>query len=357
MSIDRAQALAYRVAGQNLHERTDPLTAVAACGLQEAPPGWWGVALHARAVGEPDPADIVLVNAMRGAPYVVPVSDARVFTEALVPGDAGLKTLVGSDGVREAAEGGLGVREALDLVADAAREGLAAAPLERDDFHQALRERLPGALLPWCRGCQSNHVRPGYWRTLGLLGVTWMPAKATYALAEPSTMPLEQARAELVRRFLRCFGPATPPQLAAWAQTAPAHARSLFDSMQDELEEVELEGRPTFVLAEDRQRLEHPPAARGLRMLGGYDAYVGQPDRDTLVPDAALRKRMFPPVARPGVVLRDGVLAGLWTGRKRKEVLDVELHWLGEPADVEAEAQAVARLRECESVRVLSSQP
>lgn len=354
MSIDRAQALAYRFAGHNLHQRTDPLTAVAACGLQEAPPGWWRVALHARSDGEPDRADVVLVNAMRGAPHVVPVSDVRVFTEALVPDDSGLKTLVGSDGVREAAEGGLAVREALDLVADAAREGLAAGPLERDDFHQALRERLPGALLPWCRGCQSNHVRPGYWRTLGLLGVTSMPAKATYALAEQSSLPLEQARAEVVRRFLRCFGPAIPPQLAAWAQTAPGHARWLFDSVHEELEEVKLEGRRCFVLAEDRERLEHPPAAHGLRMLGGYDAYIGQPDRDTLVTDTALRRRMFPPVARPGVVLRDGVLAGLWTGRKRKEVLDVELDWLGEPTDVEAEAQVVARLRGCERARVLA---
>lgn len=354
MSIDRAQALAYRVAGQNLHQRTDPLTAVAACGLQEAPPGWWGVALHARSHGQPDPADVVLVNAMRGSPHIVPVRDVRVFTEALVPDDSGLKTIVGSDGVREAAAGGLGVREALDLVAVAAREGLADGPLERDDFHQALRERLPGALLPWCRGCQSNHVRPGYWRTLGLLGVTRMPAKATYALAEPSAMPLEQARAELVRRFLRCFGPATPSQLAAWAQTAPAHARSLFAAVDDELEQVELEGHRPFVLAEDRARLESPPAAYGLRLLGGYDTYVGQPDRGTLVPDPELRRRMFPPVARPGVVLNDGALAGLWTGRKRKEVLEVELQWLGEPVDVEAEAQIVARLRGCESACVLS---
>jgi hypothetical protein len=354
MSIDREQVLAFRVAGQHLHERTDPMTAVAACGLQEAPPGWSAVALHARAEGSPDPDQVVLVNAMRGAPHLVPVRDVRVFTEALIPDDAGLKVLVGSDGVREAAAGGLGVREALDLVADAARESLAAGPLERDPFHQALRERVPDSLLPWCRGCRSHHVRPGYWRTLGLLGVTWMPAKATYALAKPSPMPLEQARAELVRRFLRCFGPATPSQLAAWAQTAPAHAKSLFAAVEEELDQVELEGRRSFILAQDRGRLESPPAAHGVRLLGGYDTYVGQPDRETLVPDPVLRKRMYPAVSRPGVVLRDGVIAGLWIGRKRKDVLDVELQWLATPNDLEAELQTVARLRGCDSARVLS---
>src|SRR5688500_16076158 len=48
LEIDHSQALAFRVAGHNLHERTDPLTAVAACGLQEYPPGWSAVALYAR---------------------------------------------------------------------------------------------------------------------------------------------------------------------------------------------------------------------------------------------------------------------------------------------------------------------
>ena len=326
---------------------------MAACGLQEAPPGWSPVALHARSEGALDPEDVVLVNAMRGSPHLVPLRDVRVFTEALVPDDAGLKVLVGSDGVREAAAGGLTPRAALDLVAAAAREGLASGPLERDPFHQALRERLPDALLPWCRGCKSHHVRPGYWRTLGLIGVTWMPAKATYALAEPSEMPTEQARAELVRRFLRCFGPATSSQLAAWAQTSPAHAKSLFAAVAAELEQVQLERRRAFVLAADRERLEHPPAAPGVRLLGGYDTYVGQPDRETLVPDPALRRRMYPAVARPGVVLRDGVLAGLWKGRKHKDVLEVELEWLAEPADVEAELQVIARLRGCASARML----
>lgn len=217
MSIEREQALAFRVAGQNLHERTDPLTAVAACGLQEAPPGWSPVALRARAEGSLDPDQVVLVNAMRGSPHLVPVRDVRVFTEALVPDDAGLKVLVGSD---------------------------------------------------------------------------------------------------------------------------------------DELQQVQLEGHRSFVLAADHARLEDPPTAHGVRLLGGYDAYVGQPDRETLVPDTALRRRMYPAVARPGVVLRDGVLAGLWKGRKRKDVLDVELEWLAEPADVEGELQVVACLRGCESARV-----
>jgi Winged helix DNA-binding domain len=352
--VQPEQALAYRVAGHNLHERTDPLAAVAACGLQEYPPGWAAVALHARTNGHLDPEQVETVQAMRGAPHLVPLHDVKVFTEALVPDDEGLGALVGTAVARELADAGLTPRTALDLVSEAARDGLAGGPLDRDAFHQAMRERLPDSLLPWCRGCESHHVRPGLWRALGPLGVTRMPAKATYELADPSPMPLGEARAELVRRFLRCFGPATHTHLATWAQTAPAHARALFAAVEDELEPVRLSGGRRWALAADRERLETPPAASGVRLLGGHDPYVAQPDRETLVPDRAVRKRLFPAVGRPGLVLVDGAAAGLWRGRKKGAVLEVELEWIGQPADVAGEADAVARLRGCAEARLLA---
>jgi hypothetical protein len=352
LKIDRQQALAFRVAGHHLHDRTDPLTAVAACGLQEHPPGWSAVALHARADGELDPSEVVTVNAMRGAPYVVPRRDASVFTAALVPDETGLKAFVGAGTQKELADAGFAIPEALDLVTAAAREGLAESPLDRDAFHQALRERLPRGLLPWCPGCQSHHVRSALWRCLGPLGVTQMPAKATFALADYPTMPIADARAELARRFLRCYGPATHSQLAAWGKTSSAHAKRLFDGIRNELVQVRVEGRQACILAKDLPRLESPPHARGVRLLGGYDPYVAQPDRDALAPDAQLRKRLFPSVGRPGVILHEGVLAGLWRGRKAGNTLDVGVEWLGPSNDIAAETKAVARLRGCRSVRL-----
>lgn len=354
--VTREQALAFRVAGHGLHERGDALAAVAACGLQEYPPGWAVVALHARSdVASFDGLDVVTVNAMRGSPYVVPRADAAVFTRALVPDeDEQLKGLVGSAVARELADAGVSVRGALDQVADAARSALASGPLDRDAFHQGLRERLPDELLPWCRGCRSHHVRPGLWRALGPYGVTEMPAKAVWAQAGESEMPLAQARDELVRRFLRCYGPATHTQLAAWAQTAPAHAKTLFGAVAGELAEVRYAGRRAFVLEADLDRLAAPPAASGVRLLGGYDPYVAQPDRDALTEgDAALRKALFPPVGRPGVVLADGELRGVWRARKKGAVLEVSVDWRGPEVDIAAELDAVAGLRECASARLV----
>jgi hypothetical protein len=355
LDVEAEQALAFRVAGHHLDRRVGAAEAVAAIGLQEYPPGWGALAaLRARSL-DALPAGVVQVNAFRGVPYIVPAGDARIFTAALVPEDeAGLKSLVGSAPAKEAGDAGFGVGEALERVAAAAREGLGGGPLDRDVFHQAMRERLPDGLLPWCRGCQSHHVRPGFWRALGPLEVTVMPGKATWALADPPSMPLEDARAELARRFLRVFGPATHTQLASWAQTAPSHAKRLFEGIRDELEPAAVEGKRGFVLAADVERLEAPPAASGVRLLGGHDPYVAQPDRATLVgANGALRKKLFPSVGRPGVVLADGVLAGVWRGRKQGDVLDVSVEWLGDPVDVAEEAAAIASLRDCSEARVV----
>jgi hypothetical protein len=349
------QALAFRVAGHHLDRRVGAEEAVAAFGLQEYPPGWGALcALRARSL-EPLPADVVQVNAFRGSPYVVMRADVRVFTAALVPSDeAGLRALVGSAVSKEVSEEGYEVGEALRLVAAAARDGLAGGPLDRDAFHQALRERLPSGLLPWCRGCQSHHVRPGLWRALGPLEVTVMPEKATWALADPPSMPLAEAQAELVRRFLRVYGPATHSQLAEFAGTAASHAKRLFEGIADELVPAAVEGRRGFVLAEDLGRLESPPAASGVRLLGGHDPYVAQPDRESLVgANGALRKKLFPSVGRPGVVLADGVLAGVWRGHKKGDVLEVSVDWLGAEADIAEEAVALAALRGCASARVV----
>jgi hypothetical protein len=154
------QALAFRVAGHHLDARVGAREAVAAIGLQEYPPVWGAAAaLRARSL-EPLPDEVIQVNSFRGAPYLVPRADARVFTAAIVPEQAELKALVGPVNTKEARDEGFEVGEALQIVADAARDGLADGPLERDDFHQALRERLPQELLWWCRGCQSHHVHP-----------------------------------------------------------------------------------------------------------------------------------------------------------------------------------------------------
>ena len=209
LDVGADQALAFRVAGHHLDRRVGAAEAVAAIGLQEYPPGWGALAaLRARSL-DPLPRDVVQVNSFRGSPYVVPRADARVFTAALVPEDeAGLKSLVGLGAGEGGHRGGVRGRRG----ARAGRCGRAggARATGRSTATRSTRRcasGCPDGLLPWCRGCQSHHVRPGFWRALGPLEVTVMPGKATWALAEP---PVDVARGRA-----RGAGAAVPARLRA----------------------------------------------------------------------------------------------------------------------------------------------
>ena len=114
--------------------------------------------------------------------------------------------------------------EALDRVSEAVDDALAGGPLARDEFHQALRERLPDDLLWWCRGCGSHHVHPSLWRATGVRGVLAVVGRegrsAVFGLP-PKAAPVKDPGRELARRFLRAYGPSRPPLFAAWAGLGP----------------------------------------------------------------------------------------------------------------------------------------
>jgi hypothetical protein len=352
IAVGREQALAFRLAAHNLHERLpagSEHVAAGVIGLQDFPPGMAPVALAAR-VADADMGDLVIVYAWRGAAVAVPPDDLEVFTAGLAPPDeAAARTLVGT-AVDSLDPAGIGAGEALDRVSSAVADALAEGPLERDDFHQALRDRLPAELLWWCRGCQSHHVHPSLWRATGIRGVLAVAerrGRVTVFGAPPPAPAVADAPAELTRRFLRAYGPATGSELAAWAGIAPPHARALLDSVADETEEVELGGRRALILAADADRLASPPAASGVRLLPPFDPYLDQRDRDTLFPDPELRARARTGIGNPGVLLVDGAVAGLWRPQKKGRRLVVKVEPVTPAArraaaEIEAEAAIVA---------------
>jgi hypothetical protein len=352
--MDRERVLAYRVAAHNLHARLpsgSEREAAAVIGLQDFPPGLAASALAAR-VDDADIDRLVVVYTFRGAAVAVPPGDVAVFTVGLAPpDDTAARTLVGT-AVDTLDPAGVSATDALDRVSDAVADALSAGPLERDDFHQALRERLPDELLWWCRGCQSHHVHPSLWRATGIRGVLAVAerrGRVTVFGAPPRPRGVKQAPAELARRFLHAYGPATASDLAAWAGIAPSHARALLDGIAGEVEEVD----GGLMLAADAEALASPPPASGVRLLPPFDPYLDQRDRATLWPDPAVRKRARSGIGAPGVLLVDGSVAGLWRPEKKGKRLVVNVEPLTRAArraasDVEAEAQILAPHRGAE---------
>lgn len=74
---------------------------------------------------------------------------------------------------------------------------------------------------------------------------------------EPSPCP--QGEAELVRRFLHCYGPAAPADLQAWLGSSPQQAKRLWSAAAEEMEPVRVLGRTRWALIRDRDSLTAPP--------------------------------------------------------------------------------------------------
>jgi hypothetical protein len=327
-------------------------------GLQDTPPGTAALGLAARADAPPEALDeLVLVPSIRGAPMAVAERDLAVFTAGLEPPDEeAAKAVVGNawkflDGIT--------AMEALDRVSQAVHDSLRDGPLPRDDFHQALRERLPAELLWWCRGCQSHHVHPSLWRATGIRGVLSIVGReyrsAVFGLP-PKARKTGDPGAELARRFLQAYGPARPKLLADWAGLASSHANALWERA-GELAPVDLDGTQAWALAEDEQSLMGDTEIRGVRLLANRDPLNVARDRELLVKDPALRKRIWTALGGPGTVLVDGEVAGLWRSAKKGKKLVVTVEPIGKLSaaakeELAAEAERIAPFRGAETAEL-----
>jgi hypothetical protein len=355
MKIAPEQARAFRLARHHLHERAATPEEAAVAGLQDTPPGSAATALAARAETGPEGLDaLVVVFSLRGAPMAVAPADQAAFTLGMEPPDEkAAQAMLAS--AWPALEGVTAI-EALDRVSEAVADALRDGPLAKDDFHQALRERLPSELLWWCRGCGSHHVHPSLWRRTGVRGVLAVvgrDGRSPVFGTPPEPPPVADPGAELARRFVHAYGPATPHLLSWWAGITPRHGRALWARIEDELVEVELDGEQRWALARDEAALADPPAARGVRLLPGLDPLAGAKDRELLVPEEAVRKRIWRMLGGPGMVLADGEVAGLWRPAKkgRRLVVTVEplVPALKRRADeLAAEAERLAPFRGAE---------
>jgi hypothetical protein len=123
----------------------------------------------------------------------------------------------------------------------------------------------------------------------------------------------------VLKRYLYAYGPSTPQLFAQWLSASPRWSTELFDSLRDELEEIEVEGVRAWVAKEDTTFPTDP--ARGVRLLPYFDAYaypVGNP-RARLYPNSAERSER----GNYQTLLVDGVIAGRWQQSRSARQLDM----------------------------------
>ena len=158
----------------------------------------------------------------------------------------------------------------------------------------------------------------------------------------------DAALRDVCRRYLRTYGPARPTDFREWFNYKPA--AELFEPLGDDLEEIDVEGHRSFVLAGDTA---FPEQRSSVRLLSEYDVYVmGFRERGHLVPEPVREQ-----VARHGrgryegpagvrFLFVDGVAAGLWERKKRGRRIEIGVAparplTRAQRSDVEAEAERI----------------
>jgi winged helix DNA-binding protein len=203
--------------------------------------------------------------------------------------------------------------------------------------------------LRHCVPCAATHVHEMPFRLAALrAGLELQPDTSPPVLQPVPGFTVADAvppRLDVVRGYLRLFGPATPRHVADYLDAPVADVSARWP---DDVAEVTVAGERRWVLAGDTERAGAGPATT-TRLLGPFDPYLQLRDRALLVPDAVRGKDLWRALGRPGAVLVDGEIAGTWRPRKTGRRLAVQVQlWRHLPAAARAGlAEQAERLAAC----------
>ena len=355
ISVDRAQAMAYRVAALGLAERGDRRPAdlpVLDLGVQEYSPGSQRVALAARTTAGLDDDRLITVWAARGAPHLHRRADLPALVKQLWPvSDADATSRIQSGQIREGMR--LGVA-AFTATAAAFRE-VVTDSMPRGVVSTEVSRRVPKSLTYYCRSCGAQHIAGNVWQHSGLAGGVQVESRGRDAMLGPipdaPPQPTENEGVdELITTYLRLLGPATPAELGKYLGSTTAEMKRVWPSTG--LAEVKVEGRKTWLPESEVESLSDAEPSSGVRLLPGMDPLLQARDRDLLVPDRPQQKEVWRVLGNPGVLLLDGEILGVWrakmAGRKRVDLTVTSFVPLAPRLrkQIEAEAAEVARARD-----------
>lgn len=301
LELTREQILSFRRRAGALDERLPPgeesLRRAAWAGLQDSMPRAAQLSIHARVAGAAPSAwedpSLVQLWGPRFTVFVVAARDHAVFSLGTLPDDAKGRLRAQTIAAR------------LHAFLDGTRM----------NYEEAGR----GLGL-----ANANTLR--YAAATGTVLIRWEGARrpVIWTVPAPDVDPAD-ARLELARRYLHVYGPATPASFGQWSGTGPRAAAAAFDMLGRSLTPVRTPIGDAWILAQDEAAFRSGAAglAGAVRLLPSGDPYLvlQGPDRELVVPDAALRGELWTPRVWPGGLLIGGEIAGTW--RRADTVLTV----------------------------------
>lgn len=242
---------------------------------------------------------LVRLLTMRGTIHLLTPDDAAVlrpWVRARIEQEIRVSQSIGDarEIDRSAAEGAL-------------REVLADGPLPQKEIGLRLAERFPYPATQL--GQLARSIAPlaqlpprGCWKAAGGVVYDYVDRWTGVAMAEPDVP-------ELVRRYLRAFGPASAADVTAWS--AVTRLGPALKAMDDLVQHEDEDGRVLYDV--DGAPIADEDAPAPVRLLGTYDnVWLSHSARDR-VTDADARKSWMGTNGGMGnTIFADGWLVGIW---------------------------------------------
>ncbi|MBU4614662.1 AlkZ family DNA glycosylase [Rhodococcus sp. GG48] len=361
VEVTRAQVLSYRWHVQQLDRPPGSAQCPTDCdlldlGIQNTGPDGAAWALHLRGTPPGTSDDLALAWTLRGAPHRyrrADLSAVAIATAPLSDEDAAKRIF---DANRPLKAAGIPTLDALRTVAAEMRD-IVRQPTVKGEMSSALTARMDEPYLRFCRPCNATHMYEMPFRLAALqAGLELRPETSPPVLERipgwrgkpyARTAAKADARFDVIRGYLRFFGPTDPKATASYIDAPVKDVKAHWPS---DVTEVSVDGTPGWILTESLDALLGPPADASVRLLGPFDPYLQLKDRELLVPDEDNRKALWPKLGRPGAVAVGGEIVGLWRPRTSGKKLSVEVTaWEKLPARtkaaIEEQADTLAAFR------------
>ncbi len=365
ISLSQRQAVAFRLSRHYLAHRAPlkSLTSVveSVCGVQAQLMSAAALSLWARVedLTREDIAQalwrersLVKTWCMRGALHLLVSTDLPIYVGGLMRhGLRRERAWIGRYGISEAE---------MDDMVRAVVEALGGKVLTRKELSERVVERLGAKAKRWVEHSWGGIVKQACLQGLVVFGPN-QDREITFVRREkwlPRTtdLPVEEAEAMLLRRYLHGYGPASLADFAAWAGMTSSDAMPIREWVGDEILEVKVEDKACLALREDLEVLQNAAVLDvekgGVRMLPSFDCYMlGHKDKSHIV-DQAYYKRVYRKAGwLSPVVLVNGRAEGIWSWRKKGNRLHITVQLFDRIAkdarkQVEKEAADLARFYE-----------